>query len=106
MTNLELVNEMNLFFNMFDLPTLISSAGQTESPLITCTSAPIHAYLSALSVTCMLITESGMHGLKYSFTNIFIHIHTCEERGGHPTLFWDVATGLGGEVGKTQCKRW
>src|SRR4029434_2967071 len=24
----------------------------------------------------------------------------CEVPGGHPTLFWDVATGLGGVVGK------
>ena len=24
----------------------------------------------------------------------------CEVSGGHPTLFWEVATGLGGVVGK------
>ena len=29
------------------------------------------------------------------------HTHKhCEEPGGHPTLFWEVATGLGGVVGK------
>ena len=29
-----------------------------------------------------------------------IHNGMCEGQGGHPMLFWDVATGLGGVVGK------
>ena len=39
---LESANELNQFFNRFDLPTPMSSAGQTGSPLINSTSAPIH----------------------------------------------------------------
>ena len=39
---LESANELNQFFNRFDLPTPMSSAGQTGSPLITSTSAPTH----------------------------------------------------------------
>ena len=28
------------------------------------------------------------------------NFNDCEESGGHPTLFWEVATGLGGVVAK------
>ena len=31
---------------------------------------------------------------------VCVSVSVCEGQGGHPMLFWDVATGLGGVVGK------
>ena len=39
------------------------------------------------------------HKLLVKFTGDSNTAH-CEGPGGHPTLFWEVATGLGGVVGK------
>ena len=33
-------------------------------------------------------------------TPSYRNMRACEGPGGHPTLFWEVATGLGGVVGK------
>src|SRR4029434_6745864 len=48
-------------------------------------------------------TYANMHTFVIIDTHAHLHAHThthCEGPGGHPTLFWDVATGLGGVVWK------
>ena len=66
------------------------------SALVKCDPFSIYEYHS------MHIQIWGWHwtSMNFQIITLSIFVTVCEGPGGHPTLFWEVATGLGGVVGK------